>query len=321
MKALKKMTILFTVLMITMISCSEDNSQEMEFNKVSYNSIAEFFEENGVKPQVFTIQADEGGTIVGEEGTEITFPENAFKKSDGTIVNGEVTIKINEIFKASEMILSDKPTNALSMLGEETFLLSEGETAVFAEQGGETLSLAPSKKYSVKVPSDGGDDPDMRSFNGIFDNGGNLVWNAATDRAAAGGFGMKFVAPGSYLYDVFRIGWTNCDKFYSFPGTKTTNYVNLNESPNLDETVVYVVMKENNLPAVVKFTKTYANGVKSYNNSLPVGLELSFIAITIKDNQQYLAIEDKVVAVDEELVMTFNPVSTEEIINTLEGLN
>ncbi|WP_408032755.1 hypothetical protein [Tenacibaculum xiamenense] len=315
------MTKLFLLLVITLVSCSEDNLQEIESDKVSYNSIAEFFMENGVKTQEFTVQADLGGTITGEQGTEITFPENAFKKDDGTIVSGPIDIKVKEIFKASDMILSDKPTNALDIFGGETFLLSEGETAVLAEQNGETLSLIPGKSYSVKVPSAGGADPEMRPFNGTFDNDGNLVWNIASERDQAGGFGMNYVAPGSYIYDVFQIGWTNCDKFYAYPGQKTTNHVNLTDSPNLDETVVYAVFKENNLPAVVKLTTEYASGVVSYTNSLPVGLEITFIGITIKDNQQYLAKEDKTIAVDEEFVMNFNPVSTDEIISVLEGLN
>jgi len=271
-----------------------------------------------VETQDFTIAAEDGGTVTGENGTEIIIPINAFTDSNGDIVTGDVDIMLKEIFSPSEMILSNRPTNAIDDSGSNTFLLSEGETEIVVAQNGEELNIAPGKLLEIRVPATADFDSSMRPFIGNVDADDNIVWQQ--NRQVE----MRFddqAAPAKYIYDSFDTGWTNCDKFYSYPGDKTTNYVDLTSSPDIDETVVFVVFKENGLPAVVGFTQSYDDGLQSYENSLPVGLTLTYVGITIKDNQQYLATKEVTIVEDEVIVLDFEAVSTAQITDALALLN
>ena len=307
--------------MLLFMNCSKDNNGldnncDGNCELVNYNSMEEFFEINGVQYQSFSVSADAGGEITGEKGTKITFQPNSFQDPSGNIVTGNIDIKIKELFTVSDMILSNKPTNAVNNSGENTFLLSEGETEIIAEQNGITLTNAPGKPIEISVPSTGGEDPNMRAFIGTVGADDNIVWNQFFNTE------VRFQsAPDSYIYDVFELGWTNCDKFYSYPGTKTTNYVDLTSSPNQSEARVFLIFKENNLPAVVSFTQTYADGLQSYINSLPIGLEVTYVGLTIKDNQQYMATKTVTIGTDAFVNLNFNAVSTDDILDALTLLN
>ncbi|CAL2082296.1 hypothetical protein [Tenacibaculum sp. 190524A05c] len=315
----KRLLLGIAISTLLLANCSKENNNIDDCtgcSLVSYNTIEEFFEENGVPTQDFSVDGANGGSITGDQGTIITFQPNSFLDQNGTVVTGNVDIKIKEIFSASDMVLSNRPTNAVNPGGENTFLLSEGETEILAEQNGAPLNLAPGNSIRIRVPSSGGADPAMGAFLGTVNADDNIVWNQF--------FNTEVIfqsAPDSYLYDVFDMGWTNCDKFYSYPGAKTTNYVDLTSSPNIDEARVFIIFKENNLPAVVSFTQTYSDGVQSYVNSLPVGLEVTYVGLTIKDNQQYMATKTVTIQNDEYVNLEFSPVSTDEIKDALELLN
>ncbi|WP_108807433.1 hypothetical protein [Aquimarina spinulae] len=314
--------VLLTAFLIS--SCSKNDDELIPQQEIlGYQDILGFYEANGVQKQDFTIDATTGGTITGEDGTKIIFPPNSLVDSDGNLIGGTVDVSIREIFTASQMILSNKPTNAVNFSSENTFLLSEGETEVVVTQNGNSLDMAPGTFYQVQVPSAGGEDNDMLPFAGTATNDGGIVWNATRDVGIGNGTsGIAYnAAPSSYIYDVFETGWSNCDKFYAYPGAKTTNYINLTNSPNATETAVYLVFKENNLPAVVKIFNAGTPIIQSYTDSLPVGLAVTYVAITIENNQQYLATKNVTISEEEELSFTFEPKTTQEILDVLALLD
>lgn len=310
---------------LSIVSCNEDDKVTQDndcdgdctnVSLVDFNTMTAFFEANGVAEEVFVIQGEDGGEITGEKGTKVVFPSEAFVDQDNNAVIGSVDVKIKEIFSASDMVLSNRPTNALNNSGENTFLLSEGETEIVVVQNGEELSLAPGKALTISVPATGGQDSLMTAFAGTVNATDDIVWNQVRNTET-----WFQSAPETYFYNAFDTGWSNCDRFYSYPGDKTTNYVDLTSSPNMEQARVFIIFKENNLPAVVSFTQNYTDGLKSYDASLPLGLEVTYVAITINDNQQYLAIKDVVIAADENVELEFSAVSTDEITEALELLN
>lgn len=314
---------LFITSLTLFTSCDpDDNGETIDIPEVlEYNNIQGFFDTNGVQDQDFTLDAITGGNIIGENGTIITFPANAFVDGSNNPVTGIVDVAIKEIFKPSEMILSNKPTNALSFSNQNTFLLSEGETEVKISQNGNTLQLANGINYQVSVPSAGGLDYEMLPFAGTTSDAEGIVWDPTSDVGVTSS-GMQYVtAPASYIYDVFNTGWSNCDKFYNYPGAQTTNYINLSNSPNASETAIFLIFEENNLPAVVKFSTTYANGIQSYIDMLPEGLAVTYVAITVENNQQYLAMEEVTISDEEELTLNFEVKSTQEILDALSILD
>ena len=323
MKNLNKVLGLVLVTLLSFTSCDPNEGDNINDNNevLGYNDINGFFEANGVQNQNFTIDATTGGSVAGNDGTVVTFPPNAFVDGNNNPVTGIVDVSIKEIFTPSQMILSNKPTNAINFSSENTFLLSEGETEVEISQNGNEVAIASGINYQISVPSAGGLDNEMLPFAGTTSNEEGIVWNPTSDVGVAGN-GMQYVsAPASYIYDVFDTGWSNCDKFYSYPGNKTTNYINLSNSPNMAETVIFLVFEENNLPAVVKFSTIYANGIQSYVDMLPEGLDVTYIAITLENNQQYLAMENITISDEEEITLSFEAKSTQEILDALAILD
>lgn len=321
----KTLQSILAALLLTTVFFSCDTTDDVDpiiiGEVLSYNDIQGFFEANGVQDQNFTVDAATGGSVTGEEGTIVTFPANAFVDESNNPVTGMVDIAIKEIFKPSQMILSNKPTNAINFSNENTFLLSEGETEVEISQNGNPLVLASGVSYQISVPSAGGLDNDMLPFAGTTSDAEGIVWTPTADVGIQGG-GMQYVtSPASYIYDAFDTGWSNCDKFYGYPGAQTTNYINLSNSPNATETVIFLVFEENNLPAVVKFTTPYANGIQSYVDMLPEGLAVTYIAITLENNQQYLAVDNVTITDEEELTLSFEAKSTQEILDALTALD
>lgn len=317
MKKLKNILGVLLVVALLTVSCDKSDG-EIITQGLDYSNIKGFFEANGVQGQEFTIDAATGGSITGAEGTVVTFPANSFVDGNNNPVTGTINIVIKEIFKPSQMILSNKPTNAIGLDGSNTFLLSEGETEVIVSQNGVELQLASHMSYKIRVPSAGGEDDDMLPFQGVASDEQGIIWKVDGGSRTSAEYDP---APGSYLYEVFDTGWYNCDKFYTFSGIKTTNFVNLTASPNQSETAVYVIYKENNLPAVVKFSTSYNNGVQSYVDMLPVGLNITYVAITLKNNQQYLAVENVTISENEELTLNFEAKTTQEILDALTLLD
>ncbi|QXP77725.1 MULTISPECIES: hypothetical protein [Winogradskyella] len=314
---------LFIASLTLFTSCDpDDDGESIDILEVlEYNSIQGFYEVNGIQDQNYTLNAVTGGSVIGENGTIVTFPANAFVDENDNPITGIVDVALKEIFTPSEMILSNKPTNALSFSNENTFLLSEGETEVRISQNGNSLHLANGINYQVSVPSAGGLDYEMLPFSGTTSDEEGIVWTPNGD-VGVGGSGMEYVtAPASYIYDVFNTGWSNCDKFYNYPGVQTTNYINLINSPNAAETAIFLIFEENNLPAVVKFTTPYANGIQSYIDMLPEGLTVTYVAITVENNQQYLAMEEVIISDEEELTLNFELKSTQEILDALSILD
>ena len=186
----KNLSKVFGVLLITIAFFSCETNDDIDpiniGETLSYNDIQGFFETNGVQDQNFTIDASTGGSVTGDDGTVVIFPPNAFVDGSNNPVTGIVDVAIKEIFTPSQMILSNKPTNAISFLSENTFLLSEGETEVKISQNGNAVQLATGANYQISVPSAGGFDPEMLPFSGTTTPEEGIVWGATGDTGSSG---------------------------------------------------------------------------------------------------------------------------------------
>ena len=67
------------ILLVSLLLIGCDGADDsIDTSQVNYNSMTEFFKENGVKTQDFSIDASQGGTIKAEGGTDITIPADDF---------------------------------------------------------------------------------------------------------------------------------------------------------------------------------------------------------------------------------------------------
>ncbi len=117
----------------------------------NYASMAAFHAQNGVPMQTFTINAVTGGSFTTPQGTIVTIPANAFQTQAGGAVTGNVLIQFKDIYKKSDMLLSDKATRYFSGIP----LKSGGEFFIKAMQANVPVMMANNKKISIKQPLNG----------------------------------------------------------------------------------------------------------------------------------------------------------------------
>lgn len=133
-----KQSILSTVAIAAAISftaCTKNKDTYVQPH-VFEQKVKTFFDANAPKYEAFTIDATTGGNFITSKGTKINFPANAFKKANGQIVTGNVTVKVKDMYQAADMLLANRPTEAGGQM-----LISYGEMTVKANQGADELQL------------------------------------------------------------------------------------------------------------------------------------------------------------------------------------
>jgi hypothetical protein len=311
---------------LALVSCSIFSSPASKPKPLPANP-QEFFATNGVATQTKSITV--GGSSVKvtfSQGTSLTFGPDSVVDSSGAIYTGVVELGVREITSKSDMILSNVLT-----ISNESPLVSGG--MFFLElktPAGAALNVNPAKGVAVAVPlkdKPGAANDRMQQFFGSQTKCGKEVPNGGTVTPAipidpkdssvnwcpvAGKFGIdNTTPPGSYVFSVFNKGWINCDFFYNDLRAKTTLRVTFDPIDD-ENTMVFMIPKGINTVIAV-YTKDGTNKRKSYDNSIPVGLETELVALTFHDGKQYLAHKTLVVSANMTENLIFAEASTKEI--------
>lgn len=123
--------------------------------------------------QTFNIKTNASQEIIGSQGTRLFIPENAFVDAMGNPVSDkEVTVKLTEALTFSDMLLNGLTT----MTSDGDVLETGGMFFIEATANGQTLSLAPVKEISFKLPNQNLKD-DMRLFSGNTSAGNTVSWD------------------------------------------------------------------------------------------------------------------------------------------------
>jgi hypothetical protein len=283
-----------------------------------------FFETNAPQYENFIVDASAGGLITTTKGTKINFPASAFKKANGQIVSGNVTVSVKDIFDASDMLLGNRPTNSGGGM-----LISYGEMTVKANQGADELQLnAPAQvqvpaapkpaaggQFLRDIPMWGGDSAVTYTLNGTDEenNAVTLTQTGYIPRGinwnTTGAFATNNMN-GTSSFNLDSLGvWRNCDALMSDPRPKTTvlGYFSNQWNPATSTSYMggepsmlfFKVKQQNTLVKLYNKITTSVpgkNGLLSYQNSFPIGLEGTFLAITFNNNKIYAEMKDVTVA-------------------------
>ncbi|GAB3419818.1 hypothetical protein [Niabella aquatica] len=307
---------------ITVSSCKKsDNPIPLSGtdDKASIQIMDAFFARHAPKDEKFTMDAVAGGTITLSSGTTITFPAHAFKTAAGAVVSGSVTISARDILNASDMILADKPT--LTSGGE--MLESFGEIIVKAEQNNNQLVLNGAKPPSVVVPIGAGANGLQRevpmwagdstiSYTLSGYNHENINVSVTSQVSVKRGItwdqipGWGVASPATTIFPLDALGeWRNCDALYNDSRPKTTvlgyfgdqfNSETGNNYSSSDPSLLFFKTKNSNtlikLYNVIFVPAAGKEGLLSYQNSIPVGQEGTFLALSAKNGKLYAEIRD-----------------------------
>jgi hypothetical protein len=312
---------LFTLLSaacLTFTGCKKNNADSPAPDS---GTLTQFFAKYGAKEQAFTVNLDaDSAFIVGKQGTKITFPKSAFVTKDGLPVTGQIAITLTEIYKQSDMVLSDKPTTSDGQLLE-----SGGEICISAFLNGDTLRLARRKNILIQLPTSTREN-DMQLFTGSY-NSGSFNWTPLTTITATNpltnqtwvtdSLPTSYYDASKYIFSVTKLGWINCDRFYSIPN-KTTIEVQLTNIGDMAHTEAYLVFKDIN--SVASFHEHSSAG-QFISNDIPVGESVTIVAFSLKEGKQYFVMKE--ITITENLLVNMNLAETSEnaLRSALESLN
>lgn len=285
--------------------------------------LTEFFEKYQRSAETFTIDAATGGLITTSKGSKLTIPAGAFKKPNGSVVtSGNVKVKVLDIFKPSDMLLNNKPT----ITNTGAMLESFGEIRVDATINDTVLALNDKPLMVVMPVANGaaGQQREIPMWNGIeppqvqniVTNGHNHLNQptsitqqvyVATTLQWQQIAGLGTATPTQSTFPIDALGqWRNCDALYNDPRPKTTvlAYFGSGFNPESNENInsymkpSMLFFKTKTTNTLIRFTVSILNaapgkdGFLSYQNSIPVGQEGSFLAITSKDDKFYAELKD-----------------------------
>ena len=253
-------------------SCQADLSDEQPRRQV-YTSLKDFQTKNKVASQSFTANSATTIFLQGAKGSRFSFPSNAFVTMNNQPVSGEVSIEIKEILKPQEMILSNMPT-----VSDGRPLESGGQFFIRVTKNNEELKLAPGKQVQVTVQNVNAQAMQgMQVFNGVVTANGSVNWQLNTNQANV----VRSDSTGSTLYTMFsdQVNWLNIDKFYNEP--QITYTVNVTNTPDINETVVYVHLTGRN--TAFGFPRTPAGFTSDYL----IAAQATLVAMCVKDKKLY----------------------------------
>jgi hypothetical protein len=301
---------------LTFTSCKKTEEE----NPAPQTTIKDFFEKNDAKSQTFTINTDNGqSSITGEQGTKVTFPENAFTTADGTPVTGSVSIELKEIYDKSDMVLSDRPT-----MSDGRLLISGGEIFISATANGQELQLDSNTNILIQLAQTTDLDSTMGLFTGSLDSTGFNWTPVDIDSSRVAVRDTNWVRdtipcfyydPSHYIYAISTLGWINCDQFYT--STNNTNiHITCIGEPTANNTRVFIIFKDiNAVGSIWVYNSTFDSGL------LPVGEDVTLVALGLKDGKEYFAKKDIKISSDLNVSLDLTQASSEEITTTLESLN
>jgi len=261
--------------------------------------------------------------IMGDEGTYIEIPENAFEMANGTPLKcTSVIIVLKEYYTNADILAAGLTTTA-----NKKMLSSGGMIYIEANCSEEKLVLKQGKHIKIYMPTDT-PEKGMHLFagnlkDGIIDwnikgkativNGNSIPQNNYNypDNSNSGEpnlsydsveteMGEVFVAVyegeyegesmgAQYLLESAQLGWINCDKFYD-----TDQKVNLIvKADSIEKSFVALVFK--NIKSVLP-GYAYSNKVVEFT-SIPKGEEVSIIVYRVdkKNNTAWYGTQDLVI--------------------------
>jgi len=341
---------------ISIMSCKKNNdASAQQNNNQDGQTMAAFMQAHGPQFESFTVDAAAGASFTSSKGIKYTIPAGAFVTSGGTAVTGSVTVAVKEINSPSDMILGDKPT----LTSDGRMLVSYGEFFVKASQNNQDLLLKKDSSVKVQVPAKpingqeipmwGGDSSAIFTLSGYdYLNTAvtisvqapvrrGIAWNQITTSYA---FFNSANGTLDFKLDSL-VKWRNCDAIISNNSDPKTTFLGYFNSHYNSQTVTdysgdqptALYFKPHNQNTLIKVYDIILNatgahqGFISYETSMPIGLQGTFLAISTENGKFYADMKDATIAAptgtDNYTTLTFDPqeVSESAMVSLILSMN
>jgi hypothetical protein len=310
-----KTNILLVVFACTIIFSSCD--MEDPFHQTdNYTSLTDFYAKKKPVLQSYTINSTTGGSFTSPQGTVVTIPPNCFITESYLPVTGEVVIKFKDLFKKSDMLLSDISTTSFGRP-----LKSGGEFFIQAFADNDPVLIGFNKKINVALPvnqTGGIDTMNMQKAFVLKDtaNANVAMWDTTS-------IGSLTTTTSNYVFSLYQFSspvksgtWCNSDNagfFNAYPQTTLTLVPGTNTSSTPD---VFLIFK-----TVNTMIHVYRNGMNYPYQYAPVGLECTAVAISEKDGKLYSAFVPVTITANKTVDLNLTETTTDVFIAALNALN
>ncbi|HEY4205866.1 MAG TPA: hypothetical protein VGM31_03595 [Puia sp.] len=341
---------------LTMVACKKsDTPAPQQNNNADGEAMAAFMKNNGPAFETFTFNADAGAVITSSKGTTYTIRGGAFQTKAGASVTGNVTVSIKEINSPADMIFSNKPT----LTRDGRLLASYGEFFVKAAQNNQGLQLKKDSaiKVAVKAKPNGqeipmwsGDSTISTSISGYdylnvavtlnvqMSVNKGIVW----DQQTTAGYALFNGSNGTLNFSIDSlVQWKNCDQIISNPSDpKTTvlgyfasHYNAQTQQSYMGDQPTILFFKPHNQNSLIRLYDVILNapagyeGFYSYQQSMPIGMQGTFLAISTVNGKFYADMKDVTIPApsgsNNYTTFTFDPqeVSESTMVSLITSLN
>ena len=314
---------------IFLSSCKEDDViiDDPQIALPDGEALRDAFSENLEKStQEFVMNASEGGSVTGEQGTVVWFSANSLVNASGDSIKGDVDVRLIEIYDKASMLFNNKPTMGRNGDGEIEMIISGGEFYVNATQNGEQVYFREDYGFTLMVPADATDE-DMRLFKNENDDcleaDCEVIWEEEKGDNNRLEMGGNPAGQGEAYYGfVGQFGWTNIDKWYNDPRPKTTLFVDVPEG--YDETNCSVYLSYDGEPTALATFDVYLEDEELFTEhygQIPIGLEVHFIVVSIVDGEWNYAIQGATITEDHiEIIGGLSPTTEAELTDLINNL-
>lgn len=257
-----------SLLSLILFSCGNDYDDNLVYEATSSEAFYSLFEP-GLQNQTqnFQFNAEDGmTTFTSINGVILTIDGSCLLKN-GQPVTGQVDIEFVEIFKRSEMFLTNKLTMGLNG-NQKQLLNSGGEFYINATQNGEQLTLTCEMHLEVPTQLTGGTVNPMEMFTGNIDSNGNLIWELAPMVERWTASLSSNVNQEGYNALLSNFGWFNCDYFQNSSNGTTSITANVPQGYGYGNSLILIA------------TKNIPNSLGSIGGEYPIGLECHLIFIS-----------------------------------------
>jgi len=341
---------------ISVVACKKsDTPAPQQNNNADGQVMAAFRKEHGPAFESFTVDAAAGAVLTSSSGATYTIPAGAFQTKAGAAVTGSVTVSVKEVNSAADMILSDKPT----LTRDGKMLISYGEFFIKAAQGNQDLQLKKDSgiKVAVRAKPNGAQEIPMWSGDSTITttlSGYNYLNVAVSisvqtpvrsgilwDQLSTNGYAFFNGSNGTLNFTIDSlVQWRNCDAIVSNSDPKTTvlgyftsHYNTATQQDYMGDQPTILYFKPHNQNTLIKLYDVILNapagyqGFYSYQNSMPIGLQGTFLAMSTINGKFYADMKDVTIAAptgsNNYTTFTFDPqeVSESTMVSMILSMN
>lgn len=272
--------------------------------------------------QTFRFDAAAGGSFVTTQNTTISIPGNAFSQA-----TGEVTLEFKDIYKKSDMLLSNMTTD---MVGGKP-LKSGGEFYIKASKDGVALTIAADKKIFVLQPVYAVADGEMKAFVAIKEQpeDNQKAWvDSETDTVTIlkGSPTNTLTAPlQMYVYSLYKFTppsdsgtWCNSDNSQYFAAfTQTALNIRVNQKGYVAD--LFLCFKDVNSMVHVYPANNIGDDFKyAY---APVGLSATIVALAAHEGKIYASFTPITISSNQTVNIDLTETTTQDFKTKLKALD